>query len=82
MRCQNSGEAVLFCYFFSVSSVMEKSLKKKTRNTAAKSDPVISKATTKDKDKALRDVVGMWADREEAEDTHAFRQGLWRKDTN
>ena len=41
--------------------------------------PTISKATTKNKDKALRDVLGMWADREETNDVKTFRGKLWRK---
>lgn len=48
---------------------MEKSQKKKKvkgRKKATQHTPVITKATTKDKIKALHNAVGMWADREES----------------
>lgn len=41
--------------------------------------PVITRATTKDKDQALQEVIGIWSDREEFKDTKEFRKKIWQK---
>lgn len=56
----------------------------KNKNKSAKAsksikDASVSPATTKDKDKALQAVIGMWADREDLQDVKEFRRKLWRK---
>jgi len=44
-----------------------------------KKNPVITKASTKNKDQALQEVIGIWSDREELEDLKEFRKKVWRK---
>lgn len=44
-----------------------------------KKRPVITQATTKDKDKALQAVIGIWSDRGELENVKEFRKKAWRK---
>ena len=59
------------------SKIKGKVLSKKT--IISPKVPTISKATTRNKDKALKDVLGMWADRQETNDVKTFRIKLWRK---
>ena len=67
---------------------MEKSTGKRKKDKALseassnKKKPTITKATTKNKEQALQDVVGMWADRDEVKNIKAFREGLWRRKTS
>lgn len=41
--------------------------------------PVVTHATTKDKDKALQEVIGIWSDRKELKNSKEFRKKVWQK---
>jgi hypothetical protein len=65
-------------------AMKSKSKTKKTvgRQNAIKPQPSIIEPTTKDKDKALKAIIGMWKDRPDMQtekDVNEYRAKLWRR---